>query len=296
MKPEKIKPALLRAALPPRRKDSHKGDYGHVLVAAGSRGMTGAAVLAARAALKCGAGLVTVACPASERELVALALPEAMTFPAPCRNGAFTRSAAAELAALHSVKKFDLLLAGPGLGASPGARAFALELLRRLRLPAVVDADALNAAAAAGGFPAAAFPPIITPHPGEAARLLGRRVKDRPAAALALARLCRGAAVLKGSGTLVSDGKAVLLNTTGGPALAKAGAGDVLAGYCAGFYAQAGLREGFTLKTAAGAAALAVHLHGLCGDLAARKYTERGVLASELISELPAALRRLGAA
>jgi len=160
-----------------------------------------------------------------------------------------------------------------------------------LDIPAVVDADALNALAAGPRpFKIKASPAIFTPHPGEAARLLGKKVTDRPVAAAALARLLGGTAVLKGHGTLVCDGKNILKNSSGGPELAKGGTGDVLAGLCAGFYAQNGLARGFTPETASGSAALAVFLHGLCGDLAAKKYTARCVLAGELLDFLPEAL------
>lgn len=277
--------------LPPRPRNAHKGDFGRVLVVAGSRGMAGAAILSARAALKAGAGLVTVACPESERKIIACALPEAMTFGAACSGGTFTAGAAAQVAAFACAKKTDVLLVGPGLGASKGARAFALGLLAALDLPAVVDADALNALAAGPRpFKLKAAPAIFTPHPGEAERLLGKKVTDRPAAAGALARLCGGTAVLKGPGTLICEGKTILKNISGGPALAKGGTGDVLAGLLAGFYAQNGLARGFNAQTALGTAALAVFLHGLCGELAAKKYTERCVLAGELLDFLPEAL------
>ena len=291
MKIKKITTALLKPLLPPRSRGSHKGDYGRVLIVAGSRGMTGAAVLAARAALKSGAGLVTVACPESERRYVACALPEAMTFGAACAGGAFSPAAAIQVVKFAAEKKIDVLLIGPGLGSSKGARAFALKLLKTLRLPAVIDADALNALAAAGTFKITASPFIITPHPVEAGRLLGKKVADRPAAAAELAALTGGIAVLKGPGTLVCAGTRILQNTTGGPALAKGGSGDVLAGLCAGFLAQAGSARGFTADTAFNSAALAVYLHGRCGDLAAKKFTERCVLAGELLDFLPAAIR-----
>ncbi len=295
MKIKTITPASLRPLLAPRRKNSHKGDYGSVLVVAGSRGMAGAAVLAARAALKAGAGLVTVACPETERKIIVCALPEAMTFGTAASGGAFSLKAASQVAALIRSKKFSVMLIGPGLGASPSARAFALKLLKTVRLPLVADADALNAVAAAGLKKTvfAGGPLIITPHPGEAARLLGRKITDRPAAAAELAGACGGVAVLKGEGTLVALGGTILKNTTGGPALAKGGSGDVLAGLTAGFFAQAGARFGFTPETAQRCAALAVYLHGLCGDLAAEKFTERGVLAGELLDFLPAAIRRV---
>ncbi len=296
MKTGKITPRMLRPLLPRRAAASHKGDYGHVLVAAGSRGMAGAAILAARAALKAGAGLVTVACPASERRIITCALPEAMTLGADCSGGAFTLKAAAQVAALARRKKTGVLLIGPGLGASPAARSFALRLLELLKIPAVVDADALNALAAAGlrSCRVVASPLIITPHPGEAARLLGKKILDRRAAALELAALTGGVAVLKGAGTLVCGGKTIMTNTTGGPALAKGGSGDVLAGLTAGFFAQAGAARGFAPGTALESAALAVYLHGLCGDLAGLKFTERCVLAGELLDFLPAALRSVG--
>jgi len=281
----------LEAQLPPRRKNAHKGDFGRVLVAAGSRGMTGAAVLAARAALKAGAGLVTVACPESERKIIACALPEVMTFGAACSGGAFSVSAATEVAAFARKKNIDVLLVGPGLGDRPGARGFARKLLAALDLPAVVDADALNALAA-GPRPLdlKSSLSIFTPHPGEAERLLGRKITDRAPAAVALAALTGGTAVLKGPGTLICGGGKLMKNITGGPALAKGGSGDVLAGLIAGFYAQNGLASGFSARTALGSASLAVFLHGLCGDLAAKELTPRCVLAGELLDFLPKAL------
>jgi len=295
MKTSGITRSFLKPLLAPRKARSHKGDYGRVLVAAGSRGMTGAAVLAARAALKAGAGLVTVACPESERRTIACALPEVMTFGADCAGGAFTLKAARQVAAFSAAKNIDVLLIGPGLGTSPGARTFVLDLLKILKIPAVVDADALNALAA-GPRPLniKAGPAIFTPHAGEAARLLGRLMADRPACAAALAALTGGTVVLKGFGTLVCEGGTIFKNTTGGPALAKGGSGDVLAGLTAGFYAQLGLERGFTPETARACAALAAYLHGLCGDLAGKKFTERCVLAGELLDFLPAAIRRVG--
>ncbi len=282
--------------LPARRKNSHKGDYGRVLVVAGSRGLAGAAILAARAALKAGAGLLTVACPESERKIIACAVPEAMTFCAACSGGTFSAKAAAEVRAFALAKKIDVILAGPGLGSAPGARAFAARLLSGLRIPSVIDADALNAIASAGfrsfKFPEAPF--ILTPHPGEASRLLGKKVADRPAAARELADVSGGTTVLKGEGTLVCGGARLMRNTTGGPVLAKGGSGDVLAGLCAGFFAQAGTLRGFSEAEAFGSAALAVYLHGLCGDLAANKFTDRCVLAGELLDQLPEAIKRAG--
>ena len=293
MKARALTRSYLAAQLPPRPRHAHKGYFGRVLVAAGSRGMAGAAILSARAALKAGAGLVTVACPGGIQKTVACALPEAMTF-APCPGDTFTAAAAARVAAFAGDKKTDVLLIGPGLGSSAGARSFALKLLAALDLPAVIDADALNALAAGPRpFRLKTALSIITPHPGEAARLLAKKIAGRPAAAAALAALTGGTAVLKGPGTLVCGAGKLYANTSGGPELAKGGSGDVLAGLAAGFYAQNGLARGFTPAAAAGSAALAVFLHGRCGELAAKKYTARCVLAGELLEFLPAALGSL---
>ena len=293
MKAKVLTRSYLADQLPPRPRHAHKGDFGRILVVAGSRGMAGAAILSSRAALKAGAGLVTVVCPGSIQKTIACALPEAMTFAA-CSGDTFTPAAAVRVAAFARDKKINVMLIGPGLGASAGARSFALKLLSTLDIPAVVDADALNALAAGPRpFKFENKFSIVTPHPGEAARLLGKKITDRPAAAAALAALTGGTAVLKGPGTLVCGAGELYKNTSGGPELAKGGSGDVLAGLTAGFYAQNGLARGFNPETAAGSAALAVFLHGRCGDLAAKKYTARCVLAGELLDFLPEALECL---
>lgn len=297
MKAIKITPSFIKRLLPPREKNTRKGDYGRLLIVAGSKGMTGAAAIAAKAALRAGAGLVTLACPDSEQPMLAAGLSEAITFPASSRDGAFSLKAAAEILDWQKEKKYDLLLIGPGLSLKGQVPAFVIKLIQKSEMPAVIDADALNALALAGalGLLKKGRPKIITPHEGEAARLLGGAVKSRPEAALKLAELSGSVAVLKGYKTLVAGGGRLVENNTGGPALAKGGSGDALAGLIAGFFAQAGAQKGFTPKTAFESAALGVYLHGLCGDLAAREFTERCVLASELTDFLPEALRSLGA-
>lgn len=293
MKNIKITSDYLKPFLLTRNKNSHKGDYGKVLVVAGSRGMTGAAVLAARAALKAGAGLVTAACPDSERPLLARALPEAMTLALPSRNGAVSVHAAGMVLAFQKEKKYDVCLIGPGLSLKGEAPEFIRTLLKKIDMPAVVDADALSALAAGGGleFLKAGLVRIFTPHAGEAARFFKDRVPAGMELLQKLHALLGGVCILKGPGTLITDGKKMLRNTTGGPALAKGGSGDVLAGLITGLWAQAGRRGGFTRASALSSAALGVHLHGLCGDLAAARLTERCVLAGELLVFLPAAFR-----
>ncbi len=284
-------PELLRL-LPPRPRLAHKGDFGRLLVIAGSRGMSGAAVVCARAALRAGAGLVTVALPDSGLAVVAAAVPEAMTLSLP--GGDFFReSASRALCRAASSGNYDLALIGPGL--STKSAPFALKALRGLRLPCVVDADALNALAASGwkgGGILNGAPAVFTPHPGEFGRLFPGFRGGRPEAAAALS--ARGVvAVLKGPGTLIACGDRMWKSAVGGPELAKGGSGDALAGFIGGLWAQLGRRDGFTWDTACHSARLGVWLHGTSGALAARRLNARSVTASDIIEALPAAFRRL---
>jgi NAD(P)H-hydrate epimerase len=297
MKAIKITPSYIKKLLLPREKNTHKGDYGRLLIVAGSKGMTGAAAIAAKAALRAGAGLVTLACPDSEQPMLAAGLTDAITFPASSRDGAFSLKAAAEILDWQKEKKYDLLLIGPGLSLKGQVPDFVIKLIQKSGMPAVIDADALNALALAGalGLLKKGCQKIITPHEGEAARLLGGVVKSRPDAALALAELSGSVVVLKGYKTLITGAGQLVENNTGGSALAKGGSGDALAGLMAGFFVQAGAQKGFTPKAAFESAALGVHLHGFCGDLAAREFTERCVLASELADFLPAAIKACSA-
>ncbi|MCX5784778.1 MAG: NAD(P)H-hydrate dehydratase [Elusimicrobia bacterium] len=297
MKTEKLTPSFIKKLLPPREKNTHKGDYGRLLIIAGSKGMTGAAVIAARAALRAGAGLVTLACPDSEQPVMAACAPDVITFPASSSGGVFSLKAAAEILDWQKEKKYDLILIGPGLSIKGQIPDFVINLVHKSGLPAVIDADALNALALTGALELLrkGLPKIITPHEGEAAKLLGGAVEKRSAAALKLAELSGSVVVLKGPKTLVAYDGRLIENNTGGPALAKGGSGDALAGLISGFFAQAGVKKGFTSKTAFESAAAGVYLHGRCGDLAAREFTERCVLASELADFLPEVLRSLGA-
>lgn len=286
---EYLKPFLL-----PRKKDSHKGDYGRALIIAGSRGMTGAAVLAARAALKAGAGLVTVACPDSEQPVIAGAVPEAMTLPLPSVDGAASLKAAGKVLAFQKDKKYDVCLIGPGLSLKGETSDFVLAILKSIDIPAVVDADALNALSRRGEVAIdQGAVRIFTPHAGEASRFFKTAPPEKRQTLQKLQARFGGVWLLKGPGTLITDGHKFLRNTTGGPALAKGGSGDVLAGLITGLWAQAGRRKGFTAATAIQSAAMGVYLHGLCGDLAAERFTSRCVLAGELVKFLPAAFRKI---
>jgi NAD(P)H-hydrate epimerase len=276
-------PSDVRRLLPPRPTDSNKGDFGRLAVVAGSTGKSGAAVLAARGAIRGGAGLVTVFCPFSVQPFAAAFLPEAMSHALPEREGALASEAADELVRALNAGRFDAAVAGPGLSAAPGVVETVRSLLAS-RLPLVLDADALNA------FPknASAFrrraPTVLTPHPGEAGRLLGSSAaavqKDRLGAARALAKASRAVVVLKGDGTLVADPSGrVVVNSTGSPLLATGGTGDVLAGLLGALLAQ-----GLGALEAAYAGAW---LHGRAAELLAGTLGDAGLLARELADAIP---------
>ena len=274
----------LKGLLRPRRLQGHKGDYGHVLITAGSTGKTGAAALSALAAARTGAGLVTLAGPASLNPVLETLVTEVMTEPLPEEAPGYLSSEAAgrvlELAASRSV-----LALGPGLGTSPGAVGLVLNLVEKADLPLVVDADGLNALAGKTEvLKKAKGDVVLTPHPGEMARLLGSSTaeiaRDRLGAAETLARDNGVYVVLKGYRTVLAapDGR-LWLNTTGGPHMASGGMGDVLTGIIAGLISQ-GL-------SALDAARLGVFVHGLAADLAAETSGPQGILASDLLSLLP---------
>jgi NAD(P)H-hydrate epimerase len=279
-----------RAALPLRVADAHKGTYGHLLVVAGSLGKTGAAALACHGALRAGTGLVTCAVPGSQQPVVAALLSEAMTEPLlETEAGTLSGKAVERIAALAS--RMDAVALGPGLGLDPETQAAVQALVRDVARPMVVDADALTAL---GARPAlcrdAAAPRLLTPHPGEAARLLGCRIAevqaDRVGSARRLAAESGAVVALKGARTVVADPDGhVAINPTGNPGMATGGTGDVLTGIAAGLLAQ-GVAPGRALRAA-------VYLHGLAGDLAADTRGQAGLVAGDLADAVPAAIRRV---
>lgn len=275
-----------------RDKSAHKGDAGRVYIIAGSKGMAGAAVLAALGAVRSGAGLVRIGTVNSQQPVVARRAPLEVTsegFPDD-RHGRF--SAGAWSALRRSIESFrpDVIAAGPGLGRSPGVAAIVRNLLYRQDVPVVLDADGLNMLASLGRAKPAGPPLVLTPHPGEMARLLGSRPPDRVAAVRALGRRYRAVALLKGAGTLVSDGDGVWMNTTGNPAMATGGMGDVLTGVVAATWAQ---QPGAMRETGVAAAAFSAYVHGLAADIAVKRFPERTLLASDVAETLPAAFQYL---
>jgi NAD(P)H-hydrate epimerase len=278
--------------LPARPRDAHKGSFGHLLVIAGSRGKSGAALLASEASMRAGAGLTTLAVPerlqpgleGQVREVMTAALPDT-------GGGVATLGDGTELDALLLGR--TAVVCGPGLGQAPETRALVAHVVRRTSGRLVLDADALNAVAGTTWLRARPAPTVVTPHPGEMARLLDTDTTevqaDRLGAARAFAQAEQVVVVLKGAHTIVAspDGGAAI-SPTGNPGMASGGTGDVLAGIIGAFLAQ-GLAP-FE------AAALGVFAHGLAGDVVAARRGEVGLVAHDLIDELPPTIARLQAA
>ncbi len=289
---ELLTPEEMSWLVPRRRADTHKGTYGHLLVLAGARGKTGAAILACRAAMRAGAGLVTLAAPRSLNGIFAGSLVEVMT--EPLRANPFEEIdelTPEEWGVLLDRK--NALLFGPGIGVNDGTRNMLRWLLRNVKIPWVIDADGLNNLALdLGRLQSAKAPPILTPHPGEMARLIGTTTaainQNRVTVAREFAVKHRCYLVLKGARSVVAthEGK-IFINSTGNPGMASGGMGDVLAGMLAALLGQ-GLSPEDAMK-------LGVFLHGFVGDRVADEKGEVGLIASDIIDDLPAGMSALSA-
>ena len=264
--------------LPDRDVTAHKGDFGRVLLLCGSRGYTGAAYLAAMGALRTGAGLVYLGVPESIYAIEAVKLNEPIVFPLPDEDGKLAASAADEIREL--LPRMDAVLIGPGLGQSKGTLAVLKTVLREFGGPVVLDADGINLLSShkylLRGRKA---PTVLTPHEGEFARLAGAVGEDRQAAAEKLAVELGAIVVLKGHGTVITDGETSYRNPTGNPGMAVGGSGDVLAGMATSL-----LGQGICPLEAAAAAAW---LHGAAGDRCAEKLGQYAMLPTDLLEELP---------
>jgi hydroxyethylthiazole kinase-like uncharacterized protein yjeF len=281
---------LLPAPLFKRRSDTHKADFGHVFILAGSTRYTGAACLCAEAVMRSGAGLATLGVPRSLYPIAATKLKEVMVLPLPeTAQGSLALSAFDEIREL--LKKASCILMGPGLSQAEETKLLIKALLLEANLPMVIDADGLNAIAEdVNLLERINNPVVLTPHPKEMARLTSLDVKEiqanRKNIAKDFALRYNITLVLKGHGTIVTaKDKKEHINTTGNPGMATAGSGDVLSGIIAAFLAQ-GLNAFEAAKSA-------VFLHGTAGDLAAKDMTQAGLIASDIINYLPKALKRL---
>lgn len=273
------------------KKNVYKNHFGHVLILAGSRRMLGAAALSGLAAMRSGAGLVTVGVPQSLNTALQKKLsPVIMTLPLP-ETPEQTLSPQAWKTLSGELRRFDAIAIGPGLSTQTGTRNFILKAISAIPNPLVIDADALNALSGRLDIlKKSSAPKILTPHPGEMARLLNISKtdieKDRKAAAIALSKTTQTVVLLKGARTVIAaPDKKCTLNSTGNAGMATAGSGDVLTGMIAAFLGQ-GLN-------AFEAARWGAYLHGLAGDLAAKKKTRLAMIASDLIDFIPPAIRSL---
>lgn len=284
--PALMEAADVRAFLPPRPRNFHKGRAGHLLIVAGSFGMAGAAAMCAQAAMRAGAGLTTIACPGSIVPMLQTLAPCAMCVPLPEADGAISDAAAPVLKELLSGK--TAVVCGCGLSMRASARA--LDAVLKSGLPTLLDADALNLIAGSPALKAGLREyHLITPHPGEAARLLGRKADNPLDDALALRALgCQ--ALLKGAATAVPVGDRVLISASGCSGMAKGGSGDCLSGIIGALMAQRG--GDITGEALALCAAVGSELHGAAGELAQARFGIRGMLPTDLIDALPEALER----
>jgi len=266
-----------------RKPDAHKGDFGKVCIVGGSIGMSGAAAIAGRAALRAGAGLVRVATPRSVLPIVAAIEPSYTTIPLP-EDDAGCISADAVGLVLQLAQQNDVMAFGPGVRVAPGVRGVLDMLIAQEGVRLVIDADGLNCLAKNTDWVERRKAHLIlTPHPGEMNRMWDRLFRepmpeDRTAQAAALAKKTACTVVLKGAGTVVTDGSRVYVNTTGNPGMATAGCGDVLTGVITALAGQ-GLDD-------FDAAVLGVYIHGLAGDIAAEKVGQVSLITTDIIDSL----------
>ena len=289
------------ALIPERTRNSYKGDYGHVLVIAGSRGKTGAALLTARACLRSGSGLVTIGMPESLMAALQGRVTEEMTLPLPDKGDGTLDKKALKVILDFAWRHADVIALGPGIGVSPATNKIVNGLILSSTVPLVIDADGLNSIEESrDALSKAKSPVIITPHPGEMARLLNQSVSGKRKSEIKISDIERNRintavsfsaetgvyVVLKGVPTVVAapEGKAYI-NTTGNPGMATAGSGDVLTGIIASLAGQG--------MPALDASVCGVCLHGLAGDRAAEEKGEPSLIASDIIDALPAAFMSL---
>lgn len=272
----------IHTLLPIRPLNTHKGDYGKILLLCGSKGYTGAAALAAMGALRCGSGLVYLGVPECIYSIEAVKLTEPIVFGLPDFNGMLSERAVAEICQRFS--GIDAVLIGPGLGQSPGTLAVVRTVLEQFNGPVVLDADGINVLCEHKDIlRERTNPTILTPHEGEFVRFVGGKITDREHSAIEAAQQLGVVVVLKGHKTIITDGCSCAINPTGNPGMAVGGSGDVLAGVITGLLGQ-GLSP-------FDAAACGAWLHGKAGDICAAEIGQYGMLPSDMLDVLPRLLK-----
>ncbi|MHC1682251.1 MAG: NAD(P)H-hydrate dehydratase [Clostridiaceae bacterium] len=281
---------LISPLIPKRTLNSNKGTYGRALFLTGSLGMTGSGYLCGKAAFRCGVGLVYLAVPNSLLHIYGVNLPESIQIPLASTERGIIKDENSNLI-LNEIKHKDVLCFGPGLTSDDNIKNLAYNLLPKVEIPMVIDADGLNVIGEDKKFfPSLNSPVVITPHPGEMSRLTGLTIKEIQENRVEVCKRysvdARVITVLKGNKTVIStpDGE-VFINTTGNTGMATAGTGDVLAGMISSFIAQ-----GASPKDAAIAG---VYLHGLSGDIASEFKGEHSLMASDLVEHIPLAFKKI---
>ena len=289
----------VRSWLAARPKNSHKGDFGHVLIVAGSRNMAGAGILAAHGALRSGAGLVTLATVKSRQRVAAAHLrPEAMTLGLPeASSGSISPAAVAKILSYIKARRVTALVMGPGLTRNPQTQSFVRKLLPRLSSQKalagiILDADGFLALKGTRILEKLKIPAIITPHPGELAAFTGRKIPPTPAgrieASKKFAKLNKVVCVLKGHRTVISDGQNFYINPAGNAGMARGGSGDVLSGMIGALLGNVRPPD-----RALKAACAGVYVHGLAGDIAAQEKTQISMTAGDIAEKIPSAFRKI---
>ena len=282
MKPVELDHQEVLSAIADRSPESHKGDYGKLLLLCGSRGFTGAAYLAAMGALRCGAGLVFLGVPESIYAIEAAKLNEPVVFPLPDRDGMLSKEAIAPI--LDRLPQMDAVLIGCGLGQGEDALAVVSAVLQNAQCPVVLDADGINLLAGHTDLlRGRRYPTILTPHAGEFARIGGCLGQDPMTAARKLALELGCIVLLKGHRSCITDGKMDYRNPTGNPGMAVGGSGDVLAGMITALLGQG--------VPPLEAAACGAWLHGKAGDLCARELGQMAMLPTDMLQALPRLLK-----
>jgi NAD(P)H-hydrate epimerase len=288
----------IKEILPKRRKDAHKKDFGHVLILAGSCGMTGAAALTCQGALRVGAGLVTLGIPESLNNIMEVKITEAMTVPLPeTEEKSLSSKGIGKILDFIERRKVDAVVIGPGLSTNRNTGKLVNEILYEVDLPCILDADGINLLVGQASLAKAKAKIIMTPHPGELGRLLGKKVeevqKERIRYAFQFSKENNLICVLKGYQTVTARGEDVFINPLGNPGMASGGSGDVLSGMIGGLVGQLRLMDTEKKHGLLSAAIVGVYLHSLAGDLARREKGEMGLIASDIVEKIPEAIRNV---